>query len=421
MGIKARLKTSIFSGIFCAFSLLHGCLCALPAEAQTSPSVVPLCQVLQSPEKFDRQTIQLRGDIHLAFEDFSLHSEACPNKWPGIWLAFGGDIPTPTMSTANDTVRRPGSTPVIGGASVSLAKDDNFERFFTLISARRGHDPLYHVTATITGTFLAGRKSEGNRRPEFPGYGHMGTSYLFVISRVDELDAEPPPQLSVSGIVTGTDRKPVVGVEVYSQTVNCCQPWVSQARSDDAGYFAIRNAGQVLTFLKAGYSPRSIVLETGRKDVRIKLEARPADDWQIPPCKGIYSEHQFRDLPLSMSMPHGVHSEEVSPAPDSLFVIHRRSGDPLIRLFKGNPNNPYGQTGSWLFGSQKFTQRNVLNAEGKAIGIDTKGVQENKVFWRILAVPGQEIVEYYAPSIETAGLFDGIVDSACAWERADSP
>ena len=26
------------------------------------------------------------------FEDFSLHSDACPNKWPGIWLAFGGDV-----------------------------------------------------------------------------------------------------------------------------------------------------------------------------------------------------------------------------------------------------------------------------------------------------------------------------------------
>ena len=422
---NARLLPSILNGVFFTacwlfeVALFFQCLGPSVARAQNGPSAVALCDVLQSPDKFDKQSIQISGSVHLSFEDFSLHSDACPNKWPGIWLAFGGDVATPTMSTANDTMRRPGFSPVVGGVPVSLTKDDNFERFFALISARRGREPsysggsLYNVTVTLTGIFLAGNRKLVNGKSEFPGYGHMGAFYLFVITRVDAVDSVPPAHLSVSGIVTQTDGKPLSGVSVYSQTVNCCQPWVSQARSDDAGFFAIRNAGQVLTFLKAGYSPKSIVLETGRNDLGVTLESRPTDDWQIPTCKEKPSEQNFHGLPLRLSIPHGLHSEQVSPPPDPLFAIHRKPGLQSIRLFKGNAGAPYGKTASWLFGSDKFTQRNVVDADGKQIGIDTKGLQENKMFWRILAMPGLETVEFYEPSRETADLFNSTIDSAC--------
>jgi hypothetical protein len=106
-----------------------------PADrSQTNPSAVPLRDVLQSPDRFDKQTVQLRGNINLAFEDFSLTSEACPSKWPAdrIWLRFGGDAATPTMSTVNDTVQPPGVTRTFGGIAISLVKDDNLERFFLL-------------------------------------------------------------------------------------------------------------------------------------------------------------------------------------------------------------------------------------------------------------------------------------------------
>jgi hypothetical protein len=421
-GAKKQLKTPILGGIFCPAYRLFGlllvvpCLISLPGKAQTSPSVVPLCEVLESPQKFDKQSLQLRGRVYLYFEEFSLHSEACPNKWPGIWLAFGGDVATPTMSTANDTTRPSGVIPKFGGVPIALEKDDNFERFSALISARHGHDPhfsgpLYRVTATLTGIFLAGnRKLRSDGKPEWPGYGHMGAFHLFVISRVDAVDAQPPPELGVSGTVTDADGKPVGGVDVYSQTVNCCQPWVSQARSDDAGHFAIRNAGQVVTFLKAGYSPRSLVLETGRHDVQLILESRPADDWQIPTCRASSTDRRFEGLPLSMVMLNGMHSKKIV---SGSFVIRGKASYPLIRLFRGDPRTPYGETTSWLFGSEKFSQRNVLSAEGKTIGVDSRGVQENGNSWRVVVIPGQETVEYDGATRETSDIFDRIIDSAC--------
>ncbi|MFZ0886631.1 MAG: carboxypeptidase-like regulatory domain-containing protein, partial [Candidatus Acidiferrales bacterium] len=378
------------------------------------PSAVPLCDVLQSPDRFDKQTIQLRGNVHLAFENFSLTSEACPNKFPSIWLAFGGDVGTPTMSTVNDNVRVPGGTPTFGGIAVSLVKDDNFDRFFALISARRGRDPFYHVTATLTGTFLAGnRKLQSTGRSPMPGYGHLGCCFLFVISRVDAVDADPPPQLNVSGAVNDAQGKPVSGVDVYSQTVNCCQPKLGRTSSDDNGYFAIKNAGQVLTFLKPGYRPQSLVLETGRKDLRLTMESTSAYDWQIPACKGVRDEHEFHGLPLRMSIPEGLHSEQISKTPESSFIIHRKPGYLFIRLSRGNSAAPFGAEAKWIFDSTEFTQRNLLDTKGTSVGTDTKGVEKNKMFWRILAMPGQEIVEYSVDSREAAALFDGIIDSAC--------
>jgi len=390
------------------FMALIWCFFIFRVHAQDSAPVVELCEVLQSPDKFDKQTIQLRGVVHLAFEDFTFHSDTCPNKWPGIWLAFSGDAPTPTMSTANDTVRPPGVTPRFEGVSVSLTKDEAFERFFALISARHGSDSLYHVTATLTGTFLAGRKVKGWP----PGYGHLGASYLFVITHVNTVNSDPPPQVNVAGTIADQSGTAVPGVQVYAETVNCCQPQVKQTRTDDSGHFSITNAGQVLTFTKAGYRPQSVVLEKGRSDLHLTLESTSAHDWQIAACKETSGEHRFKDLPLNVFIPNGLHTEQLSSAPDSPFIIHAKPGFPFIRLSRGNPATPHGQTASWIFSSEKFSQRNVMDSTGRPIGLDSKG-ETNSRFWRILAMPGQEIVEYHASSRETAELFDTIIDSAC--------
>jgi hypothetical protein len=311
-------------------------LVSFPSAAQTTAPAPSLCEVLQSPERFDKQSIQLRGHIHLAFEDFTLSSEECANQSPGIWLAFGVDVATPTMSTASDTVRPAGTVDTFDGVPVSLAKDDNFERLFALISARHGPDPLYRVSATLTGVFFAGHvQSPKDGRPRPPGWGHMGCCFLLVISRVDAVDAVPPPRLEVSGKIADASGTAVAGVDVYAQTVNCCQPRLMQTRSDDSGSFAIKNAGQVLTFLKTGYRPKSVVLESGRSGLRVVLESNASSDWRIPGCQGGSENSQFADLPLRVTIPNGLHSEQVTTQAGAPFIVHARPAQPFIRLSRG--------------------------------------------------------------------------------------
>jgi hypothetical protein len=47
----------------------------------------------------------------------------------------------------------------------------------------------------------------------------------------------------------------------------------------------------------------------------------------------------------------------------------------------------------------------------KPVGIDSKGVQANKRFWRIATIPDQETVEYDVASGKTADVFDDIFNS----------
>ena len=159
----------------------------------TLPQVVSICDLVKDPKPFDRKQIQIRGRINLEFEDFEIYDSAC-SEGIGIWLAFGGDVSTPTMSTVNDTNRPNGKNIEIGGVAYTLVKDDNFEEFHRLITATTKKRATYRVTATLTGTFLMGNTkplNAGGRQVVFPGYGHLGCCYLFIVGQVSGVEYQP--------------------------------------------------------------------------------------------------------------------------------------------------------------------------------------------------------------------------------------
>jgi hypothetical protein len=109
---------------------------------------------------------------------------------------YGGDEPTPTISTVNDQERKPGSMPTLEGKPLLLRRDASLDLFRERLSAVRIEKPggdacydrqcyLYNVSATITGTFLAASKGS-----KIGGYGHLGCCHLLVIQGVDEVEAE---------------------------------------------------------------------------------------------------------------------------------------------------------------------------------------------------------------------------------------
>ena len=132
-----------------------------------APAHVTVCDLVKSPETYGGKVVEVRGRVALAFEDFSLAQEGCEDAYPGVWLAYGGDVPTPTASTVNDLARKPGSVLRVNGTPVPLVRDAALELFKQRLSAHRlngiGERPcydcyLFKVTATLRGLFFAGNK-----------------------------------------------------------------------------------------------------------------------------------------------------------------------------------------------------------------------------------------------------------------------
>jgi len=181
--------------------LFVAALLAIPISSYGSDSAtLSPCDLMNNPAKYNKQTIQVRGRVLVAFENFSLATSECDGegkRW--IWLTYGGDEPTPIMSTVNDQERRPGSAPSVDGKPVLLRRNKSLELFKNRLAAQRIGRPgenscydracyLYDVTATITGVFLAAPKDF--RRG---GYGHLGCCHLLIIQAVDALDAKRTP------------------------------------------------------------------------------------------------------------------------------------------------------------------------------------------------------------------------------------
>ena len=163
-----------------------------------APLKVGLCDLMKDPQKYSRQWVEVRAAVNIAFEDFTLRTTECGgSRFPGIWLAYGGDEPTPITSMANDRTRKPGATIKVEGIPVPLDRNADLDLFKERLVAQRVPAPdgsscgegcrLYDVTATFTGLFMAAPKSSNGRWNG--GYGHMGCCHLLTIQRVAEVEA----------------------------------------------------------------------------------------------------------------------------------------------------------------------------------------------------------------------------------------
>ena len=142
------------------FTLFVSLWCIAPSlQAQENPVEVSSCNLAKDPKNFDGKLIRVRAGLNVFFEDFTLEIMNCDSD-QGIWLAFGGDVPGIVASTVNDEFRRSGSVVRVNGVSYGIKKDDEFHKLYALIASRHGDKPDYRVTATLTGTFLAGREGK---------------------------------------------------------------------------------------------------------------------------------------------------------------------------------------------------------------------------------------------------------------------
>ena len=184
---------------------------AQPGRPSATPPSVTFCDLVSNPQAFDAQWIQVRGEVSLAFEDFSLRETGCDKPLTkNMWLMYGGDEETPTTYCCGDHRRPKGKDIVVRGQAVPLIRNTQMEDFIAKVRARRARrvngEPcdtsacnLYRVSATITGLFLA---APNNPRNPLGGFGHMGCCHLLVIHRVSEVNAERTPVPDDEGIFT---------------------------------------------------------------------------------------------------------------------------------------------------------------------------------------------------------------------------
>lgn len=181
-----------------SFAILVSLLFFTPLAALgQTPLKVKLCDLVREPEKYTRQWVEVTGTVDLAFEDFSLRTGDCGEKHRGIWLAYGGDEPTPTTSSVNDRARKPGTVLKVEGIPVPLQRNTALQLFLDRLSAQRQRTPdgfhcdkscrLYDVTATFVGLFMAAPEDLPNT---LSGYGHFGCCHLLAIRRVVAVDAK---------------------------------------------------------------------------------------------------------------------------------------------------------------------------------------------------------------------------------------
>jgi len=389
------------------------------ALAQSPALVVPACDIRSDPALFDKQVVKARGIINLSFEDFTFTSKGCDADTQ-IWLVFGGDVSAPAVSTVNDNNRTPGTEFQLNGVRYPITKDDSLRKFLALLTtSTRAGKSVYEVTATLSGTFLAGEKAKAanDGHTYFRDYGHLGCCSLLIISKVEDVESSPPADLSLSGTAVMPDGRPASGVRVINATGGCCQPQLQETRTDERGHFAFTDAGQILHFRRDDLRPITISARQGDTNLRVVLQPSKATDWIVPACTPADNSNEKRvGFSAKVLLSKKVEREETD-------------GDPNHLMFAPTNHLPVSaimldhQIGSWepidaqqYVSALSFRERWIKDAAGRVIGIDTEGVWKKGRSWRSATFFSQDVIRYDDEMRGDDKLFRRIFSTVCVDE-----
>lgn len=380
-------------------------------SAQSAVPEIPLCKVLSDPRTYDHKYVKVRGTVRLGYQDFTLHAGDCTTK-PDIWLMFAGDVATPTESTWEDTERTPGANVVFAGTSFPLTKDDNFHKLFSLITARRDKNPLYRVTATLTGGFFASGSSLLNSGGTklTSAYGHLNCCNLLLITSVSDVESDPPANTEVDGAVYSESGEPIAGVTVINKTPTP-QPQQRTATTDAEGHFHFAYPGQILQFRKDDLRPHSELLDLNASTFRIVLHDSKASDWTITKCTGAQLSQKRIGADLLFELPSGAKlRKEGKKAPITYYITYVTDAAGL-RIATDPQSTDAAPRADWLL-TVSTDERWIKDAAGKVIGIDSQGLWANNNRWRHATFHNQAAAQY-ATTAATATFYNEVISSAC--------
>lgn len=286
--------------------LLFIILVLVPAIGWTqTPVQVALCDLVKNPQQYSRQWVEVRGQVELGFENFSLNARNCGEPHRGIWLAYGGDQPT--------SISLPGPVPTLPRPHVTLVHDANLNLFKRRLDAERTTFPdgsscydcvLYRVSATFIGLFMAVPETASNA---FAGYGHMGCCHLLTIRQVTDV-AAARTRIPAGGKFACSSDTWDMDVSEADKILNrtcrmlsgCLQPfgtlvqhWHDNIDLNDVGGFdgvTWRSADFLTTYhIEQKLHKRKLVAATAKRTVCTTIEAPYPQDTPIS-CRYLFSD-----------------------------------------------------------------------------------------------------------------------------------
>lgn len=217
----------------------------------------------------------------------------------------------------------------------------------------------------------------------------------------------------LQGVVTSHDGQPLAGVWLYgSQSPALLQR--EQTKTDENGHFLLRYPGAVVHFSLDKFQPSSLVVTPGTSNVYVILEAATGD-LLVRPC-GKPAHHVKRiggrfgiyfDVPTNDARITGG-----GPGVDAIsYNIKPKKGPGQLTLVFGQFPINRDPPDEMFLNSVQFQQRNVVNADGEVMGLDSFGKLANGELWRHTYILAQGGV-YQSPAA-AAPLFDRVLNSAC--------
>jgi hypothetical protein len=381
--------------------------------AQSEPIDTTICEINKSPTAFSGKMLRIRGFVSSGFEDFTFHSKDC-DRGTGIWLMYADD--KADMNYWSRTPKPGEKTVEYQGESYPIVRDKDFREFTNLIAVEENEEPVYQVTATITGIFFAQTQKRywsGQVLPD-PGYGHLGCCHLLVMTAVSEITKVRTNHSKIRGLVVNPEGRPLQGVSVEAYGAGIGKNHI--AHTNQSGMFRSPRAYE-LQVTKDGYQPSIVVVDSATRDYEIVLRRLPQPDWIVPDCPVARTDVRRIGRLWQFEIPNGTEATEL---PNQ--GLSTKQGWASIPF--GSDEERMGLSGA-LFPDMMDIHyyllrdlpvasfRWIRDSRGPLVGADIRGITETGTVERLVTFLGFGDAFYVKVMPRTAEFFDHIIDSVC--------
>jgi hypothetical protein len=215
----------------------------------------------------------------------------------------------------------------------------------------------------------------------------------------------------ITGTVVADDGQPLSDVMVYGRLER------AHTTTNRQGNFRLDRAQAVIHFRREGFQPQSIVMKPENEVLRVTMHA--STNSLVTPVCGTTRPGQKQLGWGKYGLQFIVPSSEVNISggePDVdyvLYVIRHMTGNANLELWFGPSSIDSDPDDKLFVTSRFFEQRNLVSADQKMLGIDSRGVLRDGTRWRQTAVFFQGGSIYRGATPQEADFLDTIVNSIC--------